>query len=237
VPVRKPRRPSPAFILAAIALFASLGGTGYAATRLTSAPSHHAGAAKAKKAKALTKSQVNKLIASYVSAHKSEFTGARGPQGAAGTPGTPGTAGTPGTPGATGLTGHVGAQGPGAIPIVGTGSSSIPGAQPLATVGPWTLTLSCDTAAPFAFLKLTGPGTITSTNTVAAPGAAGITRENSGPIGSGATLAVNTDGYRVSETAFLQSGSTLYELKLFVAASNGGLFESCPVVGDAIPVS
>jgi hypothetical protein len=41
----------------------------------------------------------------------------------------------------------------------------------------------------------------------------------------------------MSQTEFLQSGSTLYEVKMLMTAVNGGLFNSCSLVGDAIPVS
>jgi hypothetical protein len=72
------RRPSPALVIGAIALFAALGGTGYAAS--------HSG-------KSPTKAQVKKMIAAYVNSHKKELTGAAGSAGAAGGPGPAGAAG------------------------------------------------------------------------------------------------------------------------------------------------
>ncbi len=68
----KLRRPSPALVLAGIALFIVLGGTGYAATHSKKA------------AKPVTKAQVNKLVASYVKSHQSQLTGPAGGPGAAG---------------------------------------------------------------------------------------------------------------------------------------------------------
>jgi hypothetical protein len=65
-------------VIGAIALFATLGGTGYAATHSGSAP---------------TKAQVKKLIASYVNAHRQQLTGPAGGAGATGTPGPAGAAG------------------------------------------------------------------------------------------------------------------------------------------------
>jgi hypothetical protein len=74
----KLRHPSPALVIGAIALFAALGGTGYAATHVGGSP---------------TKAQVKKLIASYVNSHKSQLTGPAGGAGANGTPGAAGAAG------------------------------------------------------------------------------------------------------------------------------------------------
>jgi hypothetical protein len=56
-----------------------------------------------------------------------------------------------------------------------------------------------------------------------------------GPIGAASSAAIGSGG-QLSQTEYLQSGSTLYEVKILMTASNGGLFEDCEVVGDAIPV-
>ena len=90
--IRKPRRPTPAFVLAAIALFVSLGGTGYAATTLTAGTSDHAQAA-ATKSKTLTKAQVNKLIGAYIANHQLSLRGPAGPAGPAGGAGPTGGTG------------------------------------------------------------------------------------------------------------------------------------------------
>lgn len=80
MPAIKLRRPSPALILAGIALFIVLGGTGYAATHSATT-------------KPVTKSQVNKLIAKYVKSHKKELMGAAGAPGANGGAGAVGPQG------------------------------------------------------------------------------------------------------------------------------------------------
>jgi len=205
-------RPSPAFALAAIALFVSLGGTGYAASRIVE------GQATASKAKPLTKAQVNKQIAAYFKAHEGELQGAKG------------AVGTSGTNGDKGERGQIGPQGPGAIKIAAVGTSAVSGAEELATVGPWALTITCSTNAPNTTVTIKGPGELTqSVTTGGSPVLSGAS------IGSGATLKINT-GTRLAETGFLTSGSTTYELNIQMTAENGGLFESCPAVGDAIPV-
>ena len=79
----KPGRPTPAFVIAVVALFVSLGGTGYAAKQIT------AGGSK-KKAATVTKAQVNKMIATYFAAHRAELKGEAGPVGAAGKNGAAG---------------------------------------------------------------------------------------------------------------------------------------------------
>jgi hypothetical protein len=53
--------------------------------------------------------------------------------------------------------------------------------------------------------------------------------------GSGATLKLNSASH-LAETGFLTSGSTMYELNIQMS-TEPGLFELCPVVGDAIPAS
>src|SRR3954464_8023997 len=105
------RRPSPAFVLAVVAVFASLGGTGYATS---------------KTAKPLTKKQINKLIASYVKAHRSAL---KGPAGA------PGGQGVQGVQGVAGASGNDGAAGPGANRILASGISADATAQPAGSVG------------------------------------------------------------------------------------------------------
>jgi hypothetical protein len=221
------RRPTPAFVIACIALFVALGGTGYAANRLTTTQTPRAHAAK-KKSKALTKSQVNKLIAAYVTAHRAQLTGpagARGPQGAAGAPGTPGTPGE---------TGHIGAQGPGAIPISLSTTSALAGAQPAGTAGPWSFTLTCAPGGPATF-TVHGPGSIGGTTVIGGSPATSYVG-GMGPIGGGAASGVGNGG-NMSLSDHLHSGSTLYELNVLISASNGGLFENCNVVGAAIPTS
>lgn len=98
--------PSPALIISLVALFAALGGTGYAATNQDSAVA-------AKKSKTLTKRQVNKLIAAYIKTHppRAGSQGSTGPAGTNGQAGGNGTTGKDGTNGNTGLTGPGGSTG------------------------------------------------------------------------------------------------------------------------------
>jgi hypothetical protein len=82
---RRLRAPSPAFVVALIALFVALGGTTYAATSL---PKNSVGSAQLKKG-AVTKAKINKKALK-------QLKGNRGPAGAAGTPGEKGDTGPPG---------------------------------------------------------------------------------------------------------------------------------------------
>jgi pilus assembly protein FimV len=213
-------RPSPALVIALIALFVSLGGTGYAASRIAASHSRSAGA---QASKALTKRQINALIAGYFKAHQA---GLVGQTGSAGTAGAPGAAGAPGTQGP---------QGPGALPIVASTTSATAGAQPAGTAGPWSFTLTCGGGG--ATFTIHGPGTVGGTTSLASGvGAATTYVGTSGSIGSGANSSIGSGG-QMSQTEFLQSGSTLYEVKMLMTAVNGGLFNNCTLVGDAIPVS
>jgi hypothetical protein len=195
--------------MASIAVFLVLGGTGYAAARST-----HAGQSKA--GQQLTKKQVNKLIAKYVKAHKKQLKGSAGAQGA------------------TGSQGGAGPAGPGAVRITASGSSSNSTSQSAGTVGLWAVTLTCNGGN--ATMKITGPGTVGGTTSLAAGGGEASTYVGSpGAIGPGASSVVNLGG-QMSQDLFLQSGSTLYELRTLMTASTGGLFTDCLLVGDAIPV-
>src|SRR5947209_14378681 len=128
------RKPSPALAVSVLALFAALGGTGFAASNRSGVAQRRADAAGA----ALSQTKVKKLIASYLHAHPHP-----GPQGARG---AAGTAGTPGATGPAGGTGPAGPQGPGAIRISSNAVS--PRTRfPVATVGPWTVSFTCNVGA------------------------------------------------------------------------------------------
>jgi hypothetical protein len=221
-------RPTPALVIALIALFASLGGTGYAAGQVA------ATASKAKPSKLVTKAQVNKLIAGYFTSHRTELKGPEGPAGPVGPAGKAGDAGAKGDRGEKGDAGdkgergEVGPQGPGAISLVGstTGTQTVS----LGTVGPWTVTLACGPNAPNSTVTIKGPGQLSQTVTKNA-----TTTATSVAIGSGQKLEIDT-GEHLAESGFLTSGSTTYQLNLQTRAENGGLFETCSVAGDAIPV-
>lgn len=81
--------PSPALVIACLALFVALGGTGYAATQLSQGQSQATASKKAKQGPR----------------------GPRGPKGAKGAKGAPGTTGLPGQKGAAGSAGATGATG------------------------------------------------------------------------------------------------------------------------------
>jgi hypothetical protein len=222
-------RPSPALLIALIALFVSLGGTGYAASQVT------AGASKAKTtAKPVTKAQVNKMIAGYFTAHRAELKGAEGPAGKNGDAGAKGDKGEKGDRGEKGDTGdkgergEIGPQGPGAITLVASAIGNE--TAPVGTVGPWSITVTCNPSAPNSTLTIKGPGELSQSVTKNA-----TTTATKVAIGSGQTLQVN-NGEHLAETGFLTSGTTTYQLNVQMTTENPGLFQSCPVVGDAIPV-
>src|SRR2546425_1548054 len=100
-------RPSPAMVVASIALFVALGGTGYAASQLGH-PAGHAAKKKRKASKHTDSAQDIKLIHKEASKLKGPK-GDVGAQGAAGAPGSPGAAGAAGTARAYGLVSQTGA--------------------------------------------------------------------------------------------------------------------------------
>jgi hypothetical protein len=118
-------------IVACLALFLAIGGSGYAASRIvTPAPNDGASASKRSQQKA-----IKKAVAKYIAAHKSEFVGPRG------NPGEIGPMGPPGSPGATGEVGPAGLT-PASDRLAGpvsTGSSSsvdLGGPEVTVNVGP-----------------------------------------------------------------------------------------------------
>jgi len=222
-------RPTPAFVIAIIALFVSLGGTGYAAKQITDA-----GTAKKKPAsKSVTKAQVNKMIATYFTAHRGELAGTRGPAGAAGKNGEDGAKGDKGDKGERGEKGEkgdTGPQGPGAISL----NASAIGTQTLtlATLGPWTATLACNTSNPFAKVTIKGEGEMAYSS-----GLSGLAPAiTSTSTSSGLNFAIEANGQHRAVTGFLTSGSTMYEVSFQMTAETGVPFQTCSVVGDAIPV-
>jgi hypothetical protein len=212
-------RPSPALVISIIALFVSLGGTGYAASQLPLG----AGAAKKHKApeKPVTAKQVEKLIAKYVSVH---HLGATGPEGKAGPAGANGT---------NGAKGETGPQGPGAkaIDIKDTNVSS-----PATTVafGPWTLHNFCGTGEDS--WEVEGPGNFYDTITRGITGATATAVDENGEIASTRLEELVLTGFQSNVHMFVASGSAVGELDIEVTATHG-LFESCEVVGTAIPAS
>jgi hypothetical protein len=115
------RRPSPAIIIASLALFFALGGTAIAAKRylITST------------------SQIKPSVLAKLKGKA----GKQGPAGATGATGAQGSAGAPGAAGAQGLVGPEGPQGPGAVLVsvaVAPGTT-----KPLFTYGGISMQASC----------------------------------------------------------------------------------------------
>jgi hypothetical protein len=226
MPRRKRPALSPSFVLAAIALFVALGGSGYAAVQVTQSKGPSKPLAKTK---SLTKNQVNTLISRFFNSHKSQLVGPQGPQGIQGVQGIQGN---------QGIQGIQGNQGPGATRLTGSAISG-GGAQQVGTAGPWTFTETCATSNPFSTLKITGPSssTVTGSQSVAAlGGGAATTKFFATTVGAGFSLTLTADATGAADTMWLQNGSALDKVELNVQASNGGLFESCSVIGDATPV-
>jgi hypothetical protein len=91
------RPPSPAMVVAMIALFAALGGTGYAASELTKSP--NAAAAKTKKKSKPADAQDLAQIKSFFKANRASLVGSPGAQGSAGPQGPQGSQGPAGPQG------------------------------------------------------------------------------------------------------------------------------------------
>lgn len=118
-------RPSHATIVAYLALFFALGGSGYAATRLTKSPL---------KVRCLASKGGKKVACAVVSvtAGKNGKSGLQGPKGNTGLPGPKGDTGPPGPKGDTGTNATVGptviTQPPTYVPDAANGSSFLTGA-------------------------------------------------------------------------------------------------------------
>jgi len=112
-PIRR-IRPTPATVIATIALFVALAGTGYAASSL---PANSVGNAQLK-ANAVTSSKVKDH-----SLLKVDFASNQIPRGARGAPGEPGPPGSPGIAGARGPTGPAGPASSGIWAVVNADGS------------------------------------------------------------------------------------------------------------------
>jgi hypothetical protein len=100
------------------------------------------------------------------------------------------------------------------------------------SAGPWTFDLTCSAnSGGTASFTVHGPGTIGGTTSLGGVGAATTYVGAPGPINSGAVAAVSS-GAQMSQTAFLQSGTTIMKIQWLMTATSG-LFELCSVVGDA----
>jgi hypothetical protein len=104
-------------------------------------------------------------------------------------------------------------------------------------LGPWTVTLGCTFGSPNAKLTVHGPGNIGGTTSIAGGGNPATTYVGGlGPIGAGALVAAVDTGAQMSQTLYLQTVSTLYELKHLLIARSVQGHVVCDVVGDAIPI-
>jgi hypothetical protein len=230
-------RPSPAFVLALIALFASCAGAGYAAVTL---PANSVGTKQLKNG-AITAAKVKtgSLLARDFAAGQLPA-GARGPTGAQGPKGDPGAQGPKGDPGIQGAKGETGPQGPGALGINYHSMSGMVNRK-VATIGPYTFTDSCATSGGMLTdtLSVDGPWTVYGSNVRAVNAGAPTTSlwasagptvvlYSSGPLGA-------TDQVNAALTVELttQSGSVT-QLTLNVASLGGG---TCRGVGVLTPTS
>ena len=99
------RRPSPAMVVALVALSVALGGTGYAALNL---PRNSVGAAEIKRNAVASAEIKNRTVRLADLARSARIAGPQGPQGPAGVQGPAGAQGAQGEPGATGQAGPAG---------------------------------------------------------------------------------------------------------------------------------
>src|SRR2546423_10739963 len=126
-------RPSPALVVASLALLISLGGAGYAASRL---PPNSVGSAQV----------IDHSLLSKDFGRGQLPRGPRGSQGPAGQPGSQGPAGQPGSQGAAGQPRPQGAPGPAARPIVWNYTLTALGedqSRIFNGLGPFTLKAKC----------------------------------------------------------------------------------------------
>jgi len=204
------KKPSPALVVSAVALFAALGGTGFAATH-----SHDSAHKRKPKHAALTPARVNKLIAAYLRAHPR--IGRQGAQGLAGGPGP------------------TGPQGPGATRITGSQTGFLTPTM-IATVGPWQVLMACGSGVG---VNIIGPGnyyetTVTGDSSGHAAAQAEVHNGSMSPAG----VTVNTQStstQQASQDVQLISGATMYEVRLQMTST--GLGGTCTVSGSAIPVT
>jgi hypothetical protein len=218
------RRPPTAVLIAGLALFISLGGTGYAAMTWATRARNAAGKQKPPP-KTLTTAQVDTLAAYYARHHVAVSPQrARAPVAAG--------ASAKGDLLGDGSTGGAGAPGPSSQKLL---VEAISGTAPETfTLGLWKLTFSC--VAGEAKLTIKGPGTLDYTSTFGDLGAAGATVNDHGSTdGSGFQTAVASK-HQEELHGFLVDESTLEQLAYEATAENGGMFEQCDLYGSALAI-
>lgn len=128
--MRSRPRISPAMAVAMVALFASLGGVGYAAVTVTGKSIKNGSiTGKDVKKSSLTGKQVKNRSLGTADLSKtavSSLRGAKGSKGDAGAPGAPGSQGAPGAPGTQGAPGAPGANGVVAPQVATVASKALP---------------------------------------------------------------------------------------------------------------
>lgn len=199
-------RPSPAMLVALLALFIAMGGTGYAALNL---PANSVGTAQLKD-RAVTSAKVkpSSLLASNFKAGQlpagaKGATGARGAQGLTGDTGATGVAGTQGPNGDTGATGADGAQGPKGD----TGATGAHGANGLSAYESWLGLGNTGTVSDYE-QSLIGPqGATGATGPQGATGATGPQGAAGATGPPGATGATGAQGPSAADYWFVTSSS------------------------------
>ena len=143
----------------------------------------------------------------------------------------------------TGPKGETGAQGPGAQQITALQYVSNRELKRIATVGPWTVQLSCeDEGGPVVGeLHIKGPGVVIYTASLAKPGGVATTYDAGGQIGSESSFGAGEDR-QMNIGGFLTSGSTmaLFDAQFAAAGGilpdSGGILPDCTATGDALHV-
>jgi hypothetical protein len=165
--------------------------------------------------------------------------GAQGPKGDTGAKGDPCSAADPAC---RGPQGNNGLQGPGAKAIAWTANPPLYD-QPLVTVGPWTITGSCDPqTGTQVYLNVSGPGTvdyhvIRSTAETGADDAYARSAAVGGSLADFYTQGPFGGFMRSSGTLILHSGNTVAEVELNVLADQRPEPDVCSVYGTAISAS
>jgi hypothetical protein len=134
-------------LVAYLALFVALGGTGYAAGGKL-LPRNSVGSAQVINSSLLAKDFKKGQLPR----------GPRGALGPGGAPGAPGAAGSAGAKGVTGARGATGPQGPNAASINYKTTENVTDRK-LATIGPWEIWAQCDhQGGTYFYLTVRGPG-------------------------------------------------------------------------------
>lgn len=147
------RLPSPATVIASVALFVALGGTGYAASEIAHS------AAKHKKAPSQS-SLIAKAVAKYFAQHHGQFVGGQGPAGPQGQTGATGPAGAKGEKGEKGEAGPTGPAGAASVTASLKGPITTGSSSPVALGGP-SVTVN---VGPSGLVEYWIRGTLSSTS-------------------------------------------------------------------------